>query len=218
MRAIGVDPGSRRIAISAIDVSDRCIEYVNAITIEVDEGELNDRALARVRRSAAAALFTNATEHADTIVTVERVLHAYPREGMSAKMATAMVHTEWIGGLISSAAYSLFGEEWADHVGTCGALEWRRAIVKHRATDHDVAQVITNGIRGWPKRSNAHVRDAAGIALYGAKRWALRAGKSEIRAALHADARSLPVFSSADDIGEDRSYFAGPSEAVPGTV
>lgn len=224
MRSVGIDPGSRHVAITVIDVDAFGAEYVNFADLDVGE-QIDDPALARIRLSAATFLFANVPDPADSIVTVERVkeVHKVRRfdpaggkiEGVSVKMIAYMLASEWIGGEIASAARSMFGEH-AHRIGTCGRSEWSRAIVKHRATDNDVAKVVTAAIKGWPKRSNAHHRDGGGIALFGANRWRVNPpSKEAIRSMIHADAKRLPAFGGEDD---DRSFPSGPCADPPGTV
>jgi len=46
------------------------------------------------------------------------------------------------------------------------AADWRRDVCGNgSATDAVIKDAVTRLVRGWPKRSNAHHRDAAGVAL-----------------------------------------------------
>ncbi len=55
------------------------------------------------------------------------------------------------------------------------AGQWRgRLIGKASADDALIAMMIPRLILDWPARSNAHVRDAAGVALWGARTAAMR--------------------------------------------
>jgi Holliday junction resolvasome RuvABC endonuclease subunit len=52
------------------------------------------------------------------------------------------------------------------------AADWRREVCgKGAAKDGQVAEAVGRLVSGWPKRSNAHVRDAAGVALAAGWAW-----------------------------------------------
>jgi Holliday junction resolvasome RuvABC endonuclease subunit len=49
------------------------------------------------------------------------------------------------------------------------AREWRKALVgKANPENNEITPVVLRLVNGWPKRSNNHERDAAGVAAFGA--------------------------------------------------
>ncbi len=49
----------------------------------------------------------------------------------------------------------------------CSAVEWRKALCgRGTATDARVKQMVRTRVSNWPARSNAHERDAAGVAMF----------------------------------------------------
>lgn len=57
------------------------------------------------------------------------------------------------------------------------AADWRREVVgRGNAEDAAVKDAVTRIVRGWPKRSNAHQRDAAGVALAAGWLWLRKQG------------------------------------------
>lgn len=87
--------------------------------------------------------------------------------------ASALIDTAYMAGAISACA----------RAAACRVVEmrpetWRAAIGaarKTKGTDQDalVKAAVRSLITGWPKRSNDHVRDAAGVGL--AAYWQVRA-------------------------------------------
>jgi Holliday junction resolvasome RuvABC endonuclease subunit len=48
------------------------------------------------------------------------------------------------------------------------AREWRKALVgKPNPENNEITPVVLRLVNGWPKRSNNHERDAAGVAAFG---------------------------------------------------
>lgn len=86
-----------------------------------------------------------------------------------------LIETARVGGLINGIA-TLRGIE----VKAFPATEWRRSVVgKGNASNKLISLVVPRQIKGWPKRSNNHERDAAGVALYVGRRlfWQRQEGR-----------------------------------------
>lgn len=101
------------------------------------------------------------------LVVVESVKQVYPRARFSSKMATALLLAErQVGEIVATARNAGLD------VLEVSAAQWRSAIVGNKAaTDAAIKAVVSKRVKDFPKRSNAHVRDAMGCALFGA-RWA----------------------------------------------
>jgi hypothetical protein len=118
----------------------------------------------------------------DCIVAVERPsgIHIHPpKPGPAAMMlrdyATKLMMARSSGTALMNASYVAGGiVRLGKHLGLrvveLAPQQWRTAIGASRSTkgtDQDamVRDAIQTLIAGWPKRSNNHVRDAAGVAL-----------------------------------------------------
>lgn len=100
------------------------------------------------------------------LVAIESVRSVYPRARFAAHMATCIARASRVAGEIAGAARA-HGIEVVDVT----AEEWRKALCSSRqATDAMVSTVIRSRVSDWPTRSNAHVRDAAGVALFAGRR------------------------------------------------
>jgi crossover junction endodeoxyribonuclease RuvC len=85
------------------------------------------------------------------------------------KRGAALVQTAAMAGQIAA---SLVG--CADQVLTASAQAWRKAILSNAsASDALIRLYIKNAVPGWPKRSSVHARDAAGVALYLGRQYAM---------------------------------------------
>jgi hypothetical protein len=101
------------------------------------------------------------------MVAVESVSKVYPRERFTSKMATALLLAERQAGEIVATARACGFD-----VLEVSAAQWRRSLLgAGRATDRVIAQRLPLIVNDMPKRTNAHVRDAVGVAAY-ADRWA----------------------------------------------
>lgn len=75
-----------------------------------------------------------------------------------------------VGSLVSSSAVA-GGIVWLArggrfHVVETTAREWRGVVMgRPQASDAEIGRVIPGLVRGWPRRSNSHARDAAGLAV-----------------------------------------------------
>jgi len=152
MRVIGFDPGAH-LGWVALDVA-RPGARAAWIAAGVLRGE------ARVRL--ALELYI---EHQPDAVIVEAVEAVYGRDRFGAGMASALLAAERLGGRLYQLA-----EDHGIPAHTITAAQWRKAITGNgRATDEAIKAAILLRCAGWPKRSNAHERDAAGVAIVGAE-------------------------------------------------
>lgn len=116
------------------------------------------------------------------VLTVERVCEVFSRARFGASMATGIANAQWIAGEIASAGRELLGSA---NVRTVQQEDWRKALFgagsislmfgaasREKGEDEDdaIARLIPLAIDGWPASSNNHVRDAAGVALWGVRR------------------------------------------------
>jgi len=95
------------------------------------------------------------------LVAVESVSAVFSRARFGAGMASALVNTARIEGQVLE-HYRGLGIQ----VATCSAAEWRRALTGS-GTARDARIKVVLGMRGLlPGRTNAHERDAIGVALF----------------------------------------------------
>jgi len=93
-----------------------------------------------------------------------------------ARTAEGLIEAARIGARILGRA-----EEAGLRVLEVAAPDWRRALGvraggrRAQDVDQQVARAVPDHVRGWPPRSNAHVRDAAGVALFAARAARVRA-------------------------------------------
>lgn len=147
MRVIGYDPGAT-IGMAVLDVDGHRARLVDA----------------RVSRDTS-CVEGDLTLWAPDLVAVETVSHVYPRARFSARMASAISNASLVAGRILGAAEGL-GIPTVEVT----AATWRKAIVgSGTASDARVKAAILGRIAGVP-RCSAHVRDAAGVALFAALR------------------------------------------------
>lgn len=152
---LGIDPGPTEIGYAVIrfDTATRRGSYVDAGKLAVDARTCDE-------------LFGIVKVHVIDAVGVElpSQLHANEKIHRSALvsranqlLATMKVQQRIVGWLNS------FG---FDDVCEVAASDWRRGIVgRSSASDAAIKAAIVRQVAGWPKRSNEHERDAAGVAL-----------------------------------------------------
>lgn len=108
------------------------------------------------------------------IVAVENLAgFAYATKGPG--IVAALISSAHAAGLVCAIA-------WAEGVELVEmtATQWRKIVLGNgSATDERIADVVPKLIHGWPKRSNKHTRDAAGLAV--GVSW-VRNGKAPTRA------------------------------------
>ena len=86
--------------------------------------------------------------------------HRIRKGGRTVDISAALNATAHVAGVLEGMARA-FGLEVL-HVP---AVEWRRAMCgKATANDATVKRAVSTLIEGWPARSSAHMRDAAGTA------------------------------------------------------
>lgn len=85
---------------------------------------------------------------------------AYPAKG--AGIVGNLASASFAAGLIAGLATPVCDEAVVEMT----AREWRGSVLgKPNASDQAIAVVVPRLVRGWPKRSNVHERDAGGLAL-----------------------------------------------------
>lgn len=153
VRVLGVDPGSTiGVALIAVGTSTATGLLVGAWRASNDE-EL-DAARARLSKIL--------HEEEIDLVAVERVEHVHGSARMGSSYAEGLTRAAWIGGEIAGMARAAEIEVVTVEAGT-----WRAALAGARsATDAEVKRMVMARVPGWPTTSNAHERDAAGVALY----------------------------------------------------
>jgi hypothetical protein len=121
------------------------------------------------------------------VVGIPRVVKVHPtarheaRTGQSIGLAIGkgISDAQWIGGEIRRLAICL-----GLTAVTVEEATWRQAICgssrapRGRSADQWIAQIIPARIDGWPKNSNPHMRDAAGVAEWVATRFRLDEARS----------------------------------------
>lgn len=99
-------------------------------------------------------------------VVYEHVSKIYRRDDFGTGMATALGEASYLAGMIRGI---MRGRGIPS--APCSAAEWRKALVgKARASDAEIKATLMPRIAAAPARTNAHVRDAIGVALYGGLR------------------------------------------------
>lgn len=163
-RAIGIDPGLGHTGICTLELDDAG-NVTSAYPLVIQGSKFNIPGLAFLQ--------SHVAQHSDpatTLICVESP------EGVmfgnhSAKHVLA-------GGVLAGRITG-----WAMAMGypteTASAQEWRTGLgcrgTVAESADSAVAQVVKLRIPSWPKVSNGHARDAAGVALYVLERLKLRA-------------------------------------------
>lgn len=155
MIILGLDPGSRSTGYAILDAERAMVSFVECGSLENDE--------------LAAWLYDDA--HDVGCVAIERIEGiAFAPKGPG--IVPHLLSASNAAGVAKGAAQLLSHV----HIVEASAREWRKAIVgKANASDADVKRVVTLHVQGWPKVSNAHERDAAGVAMYAARRVRLEA-------------------------------------------
>lgn len=148
MRVLSFDPGSTKSGWAELDVADAfgpiVLRYVAA-------GEVPST------RDAVRDLIVNSEAE---IVAVEKLAGiAYQTKG--AGIVSALIASSNVAGMIAALAYAE-----GRQVVEMPAVEWRRMVCgKPNASDKIIKDVIPRLVRMWPRRSNCHERDAAGLAI-----------------------------------------------------
>lgn len=159
VRVLGVDPGAT-IGWCVLDVGDSTGSYVSAGAVRAGAHGLGDDA-----RSLLESVLAGARA---IILAIERVEHVHGQARMGSSYAEGLARAGWVGGEIAQ-----LGRARGLEVATVEAAVWRKLLVGSRtAKDAQIAAMVRVRIPTWPKRSNAHTRDAAGVALWaGLRPW-----------------------------------------------
>jgi len=181
VRICGIDAGSAHLGISILDVSASGAKYVAAMTLPVGEkvplkkprGEVTTRHsvtakhLDAIREQVVSILQKNDVKH----VAIEHVesVHFGAGDAMAgggaSSMATALIRTSLVDETIRMGC--MHAEIDVRHVS---AASWRAKVVGRKkrggAGAELIPQAIEAKIAGWPRTSDPHERDAAGVALW----------------------------------------------------
>lgn len=157
---VGIDPGASLHGVALLRVSGLRASFVEAHHLDTD-------ALVSWLRDLAAQAPHVAIETAHGV-------HAGIVRARGAQaalsIARASVATTRADGVIEGVSVGL-----GIPTMRATALEWRAALAGGRqASDAMVAAMVPRLVSGWPTRSNAHTRDAAGVAVFCARRAGLR--------------------------------------------
>lgn len=179
MRWIGFDTGSAHCGWAVLDIESGRTSHVDSGVIEV--GYLGaGRGAKKQERLISAETLDQFTEHAQRLLRgplVEAVaIEWHPRIAniprFSADLGQQLKTAELLAGVI----YGLCAAS-GRHVHLVTPEEWRLALCGGRqATDAQVKAVVSAVVAGWPKQSNNHERDAAGVAVFAERRAALGPG------------------------------------------
>lgn len=137
------------------------------------------------------ALFVGCGKHEGNAEGVLSLLGVHLADVVAIESPTTFMPTGPGGKFIPTVATALFGttrqvgrlaavaelDGWA--VVEMTASDWRREVCgKGSSTDAQIAADITRLVAGWPRRSNVHVRDAAGVALAAGWGWLREKGRA----------------------------------------
>ncbi len=154
MRVIGIDPPQGYAVLDAFSAED--VHHVACGTF---------------RNNPAADLVEVMREYCVERVGIERIEHVEGRPfGMSVQYADALYHTGVARGEMRAASRYVFSLPPIEPT----EREWREWLLGYArppkgcesTIDQLVAVAIPRRIKGWPKVSNKHARDAAGVALH----------------------------------------------------
>lgn len=146
---LGIDPGSRAHGWAVLVVGPHSARYLDGGHRECSAADLVRRT---IRVECRGPLDLVAVE-------VPAVLHHLP--AVRQVLLTAV-----------SAGAALGAADCFDRLNVrVNPADWRRDVCGHgSARDSTVKDAIDRLVTGWPKRSNVHIRDAAGVALHAAWR------------------------------------------------
>jgi Holliday junction resolvasome RuvABC endonuclease subunit len=153
IRVLGLDPGA--------DIGWAILDVGTSTAEPVWTGTASARTDAEIKAAWHLLLEVIDTHH-PRLVAIERVerVHGTPRMGSS--YAQGLARAAWIGGGLCA----LVRSKGLEPV-TVEAPVWRLELVGIRsATDREVKEMLSTRCPHWPARSNAHERDAAGVALF----------------------------------------------------
>lgn len=153
---VGIDPGASLHGVALLRVSGARASFVEAHRLDTTELVLWLKALAI--QAPYVAIETAYGVHAGIARTRgAQAALSIARASVATTRADGVIEGVCVGlGLVTMRAT---------------ALEWRAALAGGRqASDAAVAAMVPRLVSGWPARSNAHTRDAAGVAVFCARR------------------------------------------------
>jgi Holliday junction resolvasome RuvABC endonuclease subunit len=148
-RVLGIDPGTKKHGWCLVDFT------VRSAPIWVQGGHTEEPFM----------LLDSYAPDPTMLVVVEQ-----PRALHNPMANVAVMGTAWEGG----AVYGYAGAKQFQRLKV-GPQEWRIALVgnsrRGENVDHKVEAELRRILRQMPPRSSAHARDAAGVAVVGARMW-----------------------------------------------
>ncbi len=168
MKVLGCDPG-KHLGWAVLDLSGTRPRYIDGGVYEHPFVGLADGGLG-VAAGLWLALYGLASERAE-LVAVESVQAMYGRARFGIAMANAIQDATRVEERLLAAARAQ-----GIPTATCTAAEARRGIAgAYRAKDATVKEAVLRLIDGLPKRTSAHMRDAAVAAMFCGRRAKLQA-------------------------------------------
>lgn len=155
LRVTGLDPGSTATAFARLSV----VLVEGALGIAFGEcGDIPNEELARwVARDTSDILGIERPEG-----------RVYSSKG--AGIVPHLLQAANAAGIARGAAEVANETRVAVSVLECPAVRWRKDVVgKGSATNAEVKAAVLRLVGGWPKRSDNHERDAAGVAIHAAR-------------------------------------------------
>lgn len=146
MRVMGIDPGATH----------------GAALIELPEGRGQADYIEHASTRDLDELLRLLTAWEPELVGCESVTTVYSRARFGAGMATALLNAERAVGDLRNECRKL-----AVPFVSVRAAAWRKLLTGNGSVgDQYIKSAVMLWVRGWPKRSNAHARDAAGVAFW----------------------------------------------------
>lgn len=146
----GFDPGSNKTGWCSLDVRGGGTVPVEATFFEAGIVASEPYELAELLRALK-----------PEVVAIEKLEGFAFGGGKGPGVVSALVASSRVAGMLSGLAYAAQIE-----AVEMTALVWRKLVIGNAsAKDVQIADVVPARVHGWPKRSNAHTRDAGGVAL-----------------------------------------------------
>lgn len=154
MRVLGIDTGVHT-GVAVLDVGARQATFVTAATWQSRDLERYALDLLFGPRGLAMAFRPD-------MIAIEHIERVHGSKRMGSKYADGLVGANELAGLLRGIALAR-----GVRVERCTAGRWRAALCGSKcASDAAIAQMVKVRVVGWPKVSNEHQRDAAGVALF----------------------------------------------------
>lgn len=131
----------------------------------------------RDSRTEPSAMLDEIIAHCAGIVAIEKPSGFYPSRGMLskrggalAKICEGLLMAGWVGGelkgLARAAGKKVYEVSAPDARRSLGVLIGGRGKAREKTVDQQIAGLVPQLVRGWPKRSCVATRDAAVAAMF----------------------------------------------------